>query len=340
MRSPKIALLSLAAAVAAAPVVQAQSPEASLQQGIQAYRDLEMESAGWLLRRALQSNSLSEADRKTGLCYLGAAELYRDRRDSAVSAFSQLIRLEPRYRLDRLVFTPEVQSVFELARRRTPIVEVDVRSGTVAPRDPGLPIHLEANTPHVVVVTAEAVRGEVLDTIARASVDDTATVRWSAHHAPAGGLILGVSSLDQRGRVSRRVELPVQITRFPEDPLPMPEQPAMLPERRPAGPAVVRLGLGVALATTAYLVTPAFTDASAPQVMLTGLFAAAGIAGFVEARPGKPLPDNVVANETAREMHRAKVAKVQEENRRRAEGGIVRVDVGKAMLKQPMANGQ
>jgi hypothetical protein len=329
----KPTLFALALAAVATPLARAQSPEASLQQGIQAYRDLEMESAGYLLRRALQSNSLSEADRKTGLSYLGAAELYRDRRDSAVSAFSQLIRLEPRYRLDRLVFTPEVQSVFEVARKRTPIVDVEARSGTVAPRDPGLPIHLLVNTPHTVVVTAEAVRGEVLDTIARTNIDDTGTVRWRAQRAPAGGLILGISSLDQRGRVSRRVELPVQITRFPEDPLPPPERPVLLPVRQPAGPAFVRLGLGAALATAAYFVTPALTDASAPRVLITGLFAAAGVAGFWEARPGKPLPDNVLANETAQEMYRAKVARVEEENRRRAEGGIVRVDVGKPVLK-------
>jgi hypothetical protein len=332
MMHAKTTLLALVLAAAASPA-RAQAPEASLQQGIQAYRDLEMESAGWLLRRALQSPTLSEAERKTGLCYLGAAELYRDRRDSAVSAFAQLIRLDPRYRLDRLVFTPEVQSVFEVARRRTPIVEVEARSATMAPRDPGLPIRLQANTPHVVVVTAEAVRGEVLDTIARANVADTATVRWSAQRAPAGGLILGVSSLDQRGRVSRRLELPVQITRFPEDPLPMPERPALLPVRQPSGPAFVRLGLGAIFATTAYFVTPVFTDATAPRVMLTGLFGAAGIAGFWEARPGKPLPDNVLANETAREMYRAKVAKVEEENRRRAAGGVVRVEVGKPVLK-------
>jgi hypothetical protein len=139
--------------------------------------------------------------------------------------------------------------------------------------------------------------------------------------------------LDERGRVSRRVELPVQVTRFPEDPLPLPERPAMLPVRQPAGPAFVRLGLGAALATTAYFVTPAVTDASAPRVLITGLFAAAGVAGFWEARPGKPLPDHVLANQTAQEMYRAKVAKVDEENRRRAEGGIVRVEVGKATLR-------
>jgi hypothetical protein len=333
MKQPSTVLLALALVATAAPVARAQSPEASLAQGIQAYRDLEMESAGYLLRRALQSNVLNETDRKTGLCYLGAAELYRDRRDSALSAFVQLIQLEPRYRLDRLVFTPEVQTLFEQARRRTPIVEVAARTATLAPRDPGLPIRLEANTPHVVVVTEETVRGEVLDTVARATVNDTATVRWSAQRAPAGGLILGVSSLDQRGRVSRRVELPVQITRFPEDPLPLPAQPTLLPVQQPAGPALVRLGLGVALATTAYFATPAFTDATAPRVLLTGLFGAAGVVGFMEARPGKPLPDNMVANETARQMYRAKVARVEEENRRRADGGTVRVEVGKPAPK-------
>lgn len=337
MRSRVFAIVLFAAALVAPTAVRAQttsSPERALEQGLKAYRELEMESAGWLLRQSLASDRLDTRQRVTALSYLGAAEFYRDRRDSALSAYAKLIRLEPYHRLDRLVFGPDVQAVFEDARRRTPIVEVHAARASFAADDAGLPVRVRANTPHVVAVTLEAVSGAVLDTVFRDRVRDSATVFWNARgpagaRAPVGGYVLGVASLDSRGRVSHRVALPVQVTRSPEDPLAIPERPVLLPEHQPAGKAFVRLGLGVAAATTAYLVTPLFTDDPGPQVALTVAYGAAGIIGFLEARPGKPLPENVVANRVAMEAWEVRVARVREENQRRADGGVVTVDVGR-----------
>ena len=42
----------------------AQTGERALKQGIQAYRELEMESAGWLLRQALTNDRLKADDRR------------------------------------------------------------------------------------------------------------------------------------------------------------------------------------------------------------------------------------------------------------------------------------
>jgi hypothetical protein len=326
-------LALLAAALPVAGPAAAQSPDKELVQGVQAYRELEMESASWLLRQALSDERLKPDDRKTALSYLGAAEFYRDRRDSALAAFGQLVRLDPDFRLDRLVFPPDAQEAFEEARRRNPSVRVTAHSASFAPNGAGLPVRLDANTPQVVVMTFESVSGDVIDTAFHARVTDTATVFWKARGdaatpAPVGGFVLGVSSLDGRGRVARRVELPVHVTRTPENPLAIPEPPPVLPVRQPAGPAFVRLGLGIAAATVAYLGTPLFTDQSAPRVLSTGLFAAAGVIGFWDVRPGKPLPANVVANEVARAAWRARVANVEEENGRRAVGGTVHVEVG------------
>jgi hypothetical protein len=329
-----ITLISAAFLAASIPCqgLRAQSGS-DLAQGIQAYRALEMESASWLLRQALNNERLKPDERKTALSYLGAAEFYRERHDSAVAAFGELVRLDPEYRLDRLVFPPDAQQVFEEARRLNPSVRVTARSASFAPGSSGLPVRLDANTPQVVVMTFESVSGEVIDTAYRGQIADTATVFWNATGpavapAPVGGFVLSVASLDGRGKVARRVELPVHVTRTPENALPIPEPPPVLPARQPAGPAFVRLGLGIAAASVAYFATPLFTDKTAPRVLATGLFATAGGIGFWEARPGKPLPANVVANETARAAWRARVANVEEENRRRAVGGTVHVEVG------------
>src|SRR5207244_11744358 len=65
---------------------------------------------------------------------LGAAELFRGRRDSAVAVFRRLVVLDPRYRPDQLVFPPEVTSVFEAVRLRIKTVAI------VAPRDTEIPV--------------------------------------------------------------------------------------------------------------------------------------------------------------------------------------------------------
>jgi hypothetical protein len=92
---------------------------------------------------------------------------------------------------------------------------------------------------------------------------------------------------------------------------------------------LARLGIGLAAATAAYVVTPAFTDNAGPQIALALTFGAAGVLGFVDARPGKPLPENVVANRVAQEAWEARVHRVQAENQRRADGGTVTVEVGR-----------
>jgi len=343
-RAPFVALCAVALTTPVAARAQTASPERAMAQGLRAYRELEMESAGWLLRQAL-TGKLDRRQRVTALSYLGASEFYRDRRDSALSAYADLVRLEPNYDLDRLVFGPDVQAVLDEARKRTPIAEVRAERASFAADAAGLPVRIRANTPHVVVVTLEAVNGTVLDTVYRNRVRDTATVYWNAQgrggtRAPAGGFVLTVASLDGRGRASSRVALPVQVTRSPDDPVAAPERPVPLPEHQSEGPAWARLGLGLAVATAAYFVTPAFTDDAGPQIALALTFGAAGVLGFVDARPGKPLPENVVANRVAQEAWEARVHRVRAENRQRADGGTVTVDVGRVTGPQGVGGGR
>src|SRR5207253_294328 len=61
----------------------------------------------------------SSSERAQRLVYLGAADLFRGRRDSAVAVFRRLVQLDPRYRPDRPVFPPDVTSVFANVRAET-----------------------------------------------------------------------------------------------------------------------------------------------------------------------------------------------------------------------------
>jgi hypothetical protein len=330
----RYSVAALCAVALAAPAARAQTPERALDQGVQAYRELEMESAGWLLRQALTGDKLSTAARVTALSYLGAAEFYRDRRDSALAAYGRLVRLEPYHRLDRLVFGPDVQAIFDEARRLTPIIEVSAARTSFPSGSRGLPVRVRANTPHVVVITAETENGAVLDTVFRERVRDTATAFWKAtaqpgQRPPVGEFVIRVTSLDAQGRAYRRVALPVHVTRSPDEPLVMPTPPVMLPERNPWGPGIARLALGLGAATAAYYLVPEISDSKGLRLFVTQGFAAAGVVGFWISRPGAALPENVAANRIAQEAYEARLAQVRQENGRRAAGGTVYVDVGR-----------
>jgi hypothetical protein len=104
----------MVALLLALPVTRlaAQSPTALLGLGIQAYRDVDMVGSVQHLRRALAAGgdeALEVDAHKQALTYLGAAELYRDRRDSATAAFRRLVDLDPRYRPDPVVFPGHVR---------------------------------------------------------------------------------------------------------------------------------------------------------------------------------------------------------------------------------------
>src|SRR5207253_11438759 len=96
------------------------------------YQNVAFDPAATLLRRDLAratGATTSSIERAQGLVYLGAADLFRGRRDSAVAVFRRLVQLDPRYRPDRLVFPPEVTSVFDNVRVETRAVVL------VAPAD-------------------------------------------------------------------------------------------------------------------------------------------------------------------------------------------------------------
>jgi hypothetical protein len=337
MRTANGIAWGLVLSVAAAGALPAQSARAVLGQGIGAYRNLDMVSAAGLLRRSLEhggADSLGLEERKQALTYLGAAELYRDHRDSAVGAFTRLVNLDPRYQPDELVFPPEVVELFREVRHDSPAIAVEVPTrAAFGPRDRGLPIRLYATTRHATLVTASTVLGEPLDTIYRGAVADSLRLYWTAaatkrHAAPVGGVVISVVSLNRKNEPLRRVDIPVQIMRGASEVLTAPPPPVMLPERQAWGKPVGRLTLGLSLAAVSLLVIPEVTSSNGAGVATASLLSLSGVFGFLDARPGKPLPENVVANEVARAQWRARVAAVDRANSARADGQTVVMEIG------------
>lgn len=326
-------------ALPAAPLA-AQSPTALLGLGIQAYRDLDMEDATRLLRRSLEDGpaALEAEGRKQALSYLAAAEVYRDRRDSAVAAFRVLVDLDPRYRPDPVAFPPDVVGLFDEVRKQTPAIAVSAPSrATVAAGEAGLPLVLYASVRHTVVVTTETVLGKVLETVHKGPVADSLMLHWKAPSRskapPSGGMVIGVTSLDRRGRAVRRVDLPVQVVRGAAERLEPPPPPALLPERQGWAKPVGRLTVGLGLAALSLLTVPAITDSDAAGVATGLVFTAAGVIGFVEAKPGRPLPENVAANAVARARWRAQADAIQRVNRARADGPALVIEVGEPTVR-------
>ena len=117
---------------------RAQSVDSLVAFGIRAYQDLDFDVAAGYFRRALTllEGRPDTARRTNVLVYLGATDIFRERTDSARSLFQQLVRLDPRYRINGLIFPPEVTTVFDAMRRATPATMVVLPLRTRFSTDP------------------------------------------------------------------------------------------------------------------------------------------------------------------------------------------------------------
>ena len=123
-------LLAFALVVAVPTPLPAQDESArdAMTRGIRAYQDLDLDVATTLLRRALSKEGRGELDdsaRVGALMYLGAAEFYRVRRDSAAAVFRRLVLLAPRHRPDSLVFPPEITKLYNQVQQTLQTVSVE-----------------------------------------------------------------------------------------------------------------------------------------------------------------------------------------------------------------------
>jgi hypothetical protein len=332
-------ILLFVAAAWVAPAAAQTGPELR-DQGLRAYRALEMEAAARLFRLALASSDFPNTDVLSTEAYLGAAEFYRNRPDSSRAAFRRIVLREPRYRLDPVAFPPEVTRAFDAVRSATPAVSVDVPQRAIfEPGRGGLTAQVFTSGPHVVRVRIERSDGDVIRTLHDGRVTDSLAVTWDGAgrrnaRLSSGLYVWSFSSLSGDGRVRRILDIPVRLDRSSVGSETLPPRPTMLPESNPAGPAFVRLGLGVGAATAAWLVMPAFTDRDGPRVGLAVAFTAAGIIGFLEKRPGKPRPENVAANQAALQAWEEQVRRATAANQGRRPGPRIILETARSSIRR------
>ncbi len=337
-RGPLLLLAALLPAVAAP--LGAQDPDSLVASGVSAYRNLEFDdAAGFLVRaNALLASRPDTALRARALMYLAAVEIYRGHGDSAQTVFRNLVRLAPGYRVDRLVFPPEVTSVFDAARRMTPAVGATVLPETRFPAGTdGFTTRLIGSTFHQIRVDVQRPDASVVRNLYAGPIGDSLSVSWDGRTGAGlpittGRYWLVVSSLSPAGAPARVLRVPLDIVRQEVDTLPIPLEPRdLLPEQRAARGSWESLVGGLLLgAVTAGAPSALASDAS----LSSGRFAAgtaiavAGVVGFVIGRAEQPIPENIAANDSTRTAWRAGVAAAAAENERRRVTAEVRIRTG------------
>lgn len=296
-------------------LLTAQASSDLLEMGRRAFQNLDYDAAATVLRRGLlrtTGDTLSEPDRLQALMYLGATELFRGRRDSALAVFRRLLVLDPRHRPNELVFPPQVTDLFRAARQATKVVAVEVPPVTdLRVRSEQFTARLRASSPHDVTVAIADEHGATVRLLYTGPITDSMVVGWDglteASGLPAGGTYqLRVTSGELAGRIHSVVRVPLEITRVPA----AAPQPAALPPRAVRGPPV-RLLAGGGLATAAAIVLPTIVarnaDASGARFAVASAIGVSTLIGFVTRWRHRPTDVSARTNQTRRDDRRPHV---------------------------------
>jgi len=170
---------TILAATFAARAARAQEfPENPLiQQGVQLYNDLEFEASVDALQRALVRAEHVPEQKVAIFKYLALDYLVLGRQDDARQAFRQLLAIEPEFRLDPAVFSPEHREFLEGVRAEW---EAQGRPGWVSPQSRLRPATIDHQLP------AEATRGQSLELQATVEDPDGRVRRLVVAYRPAG----------------------------------------------------------------------------------------------------------------------------------------------------------
>jgi hypothetical protein len=312
------------------------SGAAALERAIASYRNLEYAAAASQLEALLAPASagrLGEGLRVRALMYLGATEVFRDRRPAAHAAFTELLLLDPAYRPDDLIFPPEVSQAFGEARRSVHAVGVIVPDSVIigSPRDM-FPLRLHASTPHDLRVMVVDARGSPLRLLHDGLVGDSLELRWNGRDASgrlhaSGEYIVEITSSAAPGaapggapRATPRVVLvPLRLDRITRDTLLFPAQPVFtrrpesIPGERRLTPLIAGLVGAAAVVALPSVIGP---DAEGMPVRfaVSGALAIGGVAGLRLSMKPRPIPENVQWNRAQLADWQREVARVRAEN--------------------------
>lgn len=349
-------LLATAAAVlafAAPAPLGAQSADDLLAQGIRAYEQREYDGGAWLLRRALTiqgSGALSAAASSRALIYLAATELQRNQRDSAVAAARRLQALDPRYRPDERIFSPQVVALFQETRRTGPTIAIRPVGGDETSFRPGngaLTLRITAPGPAEVSAILTGPDGRAIRTLFAGPVRDSVDLRWNGldlagNVGAPGRYTVTVAPAGRDRRAGWSLRLPLDVSRNVDTVALPPPPPDSLyrPERANYNQAWRSLAPGL-LAGAAIVVLPGIVangeDASSARLLIGGTVTVAGLAAFMSQRPGRTINANSAHNRTLQERWRRDVADITRRNAERVRQSplVIRVGVPSIAAEAP-----
>ena len=298
---------------------RAQSVDSLVAFGIRAYQDLDFDVAAGYFRRALTllEGRPDTARRTNVLVYLGATDIFRERTDSARSLFQQLVRLDPRYRINGLIFPPEVTTVFDAMRRATPATMVVLPLRTRFSTDGGsITGSVFASTYHQIRVEIQALDASVVSRIYEGPIGDSLAIAWNGRASngvplTTGRYLLAVTSVDSAGGAARILRTPLDVTAVRLDTLLAPEPPTLLPVG-PAGAGTVSsllggLAIGMAVTVLPSLVVSGDASPGGGRFVVGGAVAIGSTFGFLSGRRTAVRSTNRAVNDSLRAAWRERV---------------------------------
>src|SRR2546429_667692 len=208
------------------------------------------------------------------------------RRHSTVAVFRRLVQLDPRYRPDRLVFPPEVTSVFDNVRVETRAVVLVAPPDTVISTGTGaFSFWVVASAFQTVEVTLRYQDGAPFRALYAGPMGDSLRVQWDGLDAagqmpPVSRVLLRVASRAPTRELAGIVQPPLDLRIVHIDTLPWPKPPAdslFRPERSGSRPALRAL-LGGALPATPRAPVPSVVGGDRPSGSRLVVAGAAGVA--------------------------------------------------------------
>ena len=331
-RLVQLLLASLLVLTVRGKVAAQQAATDLLAQGMRAYQSLDYDQAAAILRRGLTrtvGDTLSTAERLQALTYLGASELFRDRRDAALAAFRQIAATDPRYRPSVIIFPPQVTGVFGEARQQTKTVFFQVQQETeFRAKTEHFTARLVASSPHDVAVTITTGDGKLVRRLYDGPIADSLAVTWDGlteerNPVQSGRYTLRVAPRAAgAGQLARQLSL--EILRAKPDTQPWPAgaglaegTPLPLPSSSSSGPAVRSLAEGLA-AAVAVVVLPSIVSHDAAgfkgRFAIAAAIGGAGIVSFFAQRSAPAVDAIAGANAAARAAARRRLEQVQQQN--------------------------